>query len=135
MNTELSVLAWGCILGIVHIWAAVRVKTRQYGSKWNVGARDEALAPAEPIVGRLARALGGVGPVALPPVGPLALVGVLNPTLALTFVPAGHCPPSFARPLTTPYMRRASPFAWEALRRSRFSRRVTVRPPSSSSLP
>lgn len=56
MNTELTVLAWGCILGIVHIWAAVRVKTRQYGSKWNVSARDEPLAPPEPIVGRLARA-------------------------------------------------------------------------------
>jgi len=56
MNTELSVLAWGCVLGIVHIWAAVRVKTRQYGSKWNVGARDETLDPPQPIVGRLARA-------------------------------------------------------------------------------
>ena len=56
MTTELAVLAWGCILGIVHIWAAVRVKTRQYGTKWNVGARDEALDPPQPIVGRLARA-------------------------------------------------------------------------------
>lgn len=56
MNTELAVLAWGCVLAIVHIWAAVRVKTRQYGTKWNVGARDEALDPPQPIVGRLARA-------------------------------------------------------------------------------
>jgi uncharacterized MAPEG superfamily protein len=56
MNTELAVLAWGCVLGIVHIWAAVRVKTRQYGTKWNVGARDEPLPPPEPVVGRLARA-------------------------------------------------------------------------------
>jgi uncharacterized MAPEG superfamily protein len=56
MNTELVVLAWGCILALVHIFAAVRVKTRQYGTKWNMGARDEALPPPEPIVGRLARA-------------------------------------------------------------------------------
>ena len=56
MRPELSVLAWGCVLGLVHIFAAVRVKTRQYGTKWNMGARDEALPPPEPIVGRLARA-------------------------------------------------------------------------------
>jgi uncharacterized MAPEG superfamily protein len=56
MTTELVVLAWGCVLAIVHIFAAVRVKTRQYGTKWNMGARDETLPPAEPLVGRLARA-------------------------------------------------------------------------------
>ena len=56
MTTELTVLAWGCVLALVHIFAAVRVKTRQYGTKWNVGARDEALPPPDPLVGRLARA-------------------------------------------------------------------------------
>jgi uncharacterized MAPEG superfamily protein len=56
MTIELSVLAWGCLLGIVHIFVAVRFKTRQYGSKWNMGARDEDLPPPQPIVGRLARA-------------------------------------------------------------------------------
>ena len=56
MTTELNVLAWGCILALVHIFAAVRVKTRQYGTKWNTGARDEQLPPPQPIVGRLARA-------------------------------------------------------------------------------
>jgi uncharacterized MAPEG superfamily protein len=56
MNAELTVLAWGCLLGIAHIFIAVRFKTRQYGSKWNMGARDEALDPPQPIVGRLARA-------------------------------------------------------------------------------
>jgi uncharacterized MAPEG superfamily protein len=56
MNTELTVLAWGCVLALVHLFAAVRVKTRQYGTKWNVGARDEELPPPQPIVGRLARA-------------------------------------------------------------------------------
>jgi uncharacterized MAPEG superfamily protein len=56
MTIELTVLAWGCVLALVHIFAAVRVKTRQYGTKWNMGARDETLPPPEPIVGRLARA-------------------------------------------------------------------------------
>ena len=56
MPIELKILAWGCVLALVHIFAAVRVKTRQYGSKWNTGARDEALPPPQPIVGRLARA-------------------------------------------------------------------------------
>ena len=56
MTIELTILAWGCILGILHILIAVRFKTRQYGTKWNMGARDEDLPPPTPIVGRLARA-------------------------------------------------------------------------------
>ncbi|WP_106639868.1 MAPEG family protein [Allosphingosinicella vermicomposti] len=56
MTTELTVLAWGCVLAIVHIFAAIRVKTRQYGTAWNMGARDEDLPPPQPIVGRLERA-------------------------------------------------------------------------------
>ena len=56
MRTEILVLAWGCILALVHIFATVRFKTRQYGTKWNMGARDEELPPPQPIVGRLARA-------------------------------------------------------------------------------
>lgn len=56
MTTELSVLAWGCLLAIVHIFAAVRAKTAQYGTKWNMSARDEELPPLYPLAGRLARA-------------------------------------------------------------------------------
>ena len=56
MPIELKILAWGCLLGLVHIFAAIRVKTWQYGRKWNTSARDEALPPPEAIVGRLARA-------------------------------------------------------------------------------
>ncbi|HEV7661354.1 MAG TPA: MAPEG family protein [Allosphingosinicella sp.] len=56
MTTELTVLTWGCILAFVHILAAAQVKTRQYGTKWNMGARDEELPPPRPIVGRLTRA-------------------------------------------------------------------------------
>ncbi len=56
MPIELTLLAWGCVLALVHIFAAVQVKTRQYGAKWNRGARDETLPPPLPLVGRLARA-------------------------------------------------------------------------------
>lgn len=56
MNTELFVLACGCVLGLIHIFAAGRAKTRQYGAAWNMGARDEDLPRPEPAVGRLIRA-------------------------------------------------------------------------------
>ena len=56
LSTELVVLAWGCILGLLHILAAAQVKTRQYGTRWNIGARDEELPPLSPLGGRLARA-------------------------------------------------------------------------------
>ena len=56
MTTELMILAWGCVLALVHIFATAQARTRQYGTKWNIGARDEALPPALPLVGRLERA-------------------------------------------------------------------------------
>lgn len=56
MTTELTVLAWGCILGLVHIFAAGNAKTKQYGAKWNMGPRDGELPPPAPVVGRLMRA-------------------------------------------------------------------------------
>lgn len=56
MAVELKIAAFGALLLLVHIFAAVRLKTRQYGTKWNVGARDEALPPLNPVAGRLARA-------------------------------------------------------------------------------
>ena len=56
MTTELTVLAWGCVLALVHVFAAIRAKTRQYGTRWNMGARDEDLPPLSPVAGRLARA-------------------------------------------------------------------------------
>ena len=56
LPAELVVLTWGCILAFVHILVAAQAKTRQYGTKWNISARDEELPPPQPIVGRLARA-------------------------------------------------------------------------------
>ena len=56
MTTELTVLAWGCVLALVHVFAAIRAKTRQYGTKWNMSARDGEVPPLNPVAGRLARA-------------------------------------------------------------------------------
>ena len=56
MTTELAVLAWGCLLAIVHLWLPIRAKTAQYGIKWNMGPRDEAQPPPSPMAGRLERA-------------------------------------------------------------------------------
>ena len=56
METELWVLGWGSVLALVHVFAAVRLKTRQYGVKWNLGARDEFLPPLQPVAARLDRA-------------------------------------------------------------------------------
>ena len=37
----------------MHIFAAVHLKTRQYGVTWNMGARDDAVPPLNPLAGRL----------------------------------------------------------------------------------
>ena len=56
MTIELASLAWACLLAIVHIWLPISAKTRQYGMKWNMSARDEAQAPPSAMAGRLERA-------------------------------------------------------------------------------
>jgi len=56
MPVELTILGLAAILLLVHIMAAIRVKTQQYGTAWNMGARDEALPPLNPVAARLERA-------------------------------------------------------------------------------
>ncbi|HEY1606292.1 MAG TPA: MAPEG family protein [Allosphingosinicella sp.] len=56
MTIELAILAWGCVLALLHVLLTAQVRTRQYGAKWNMGARDEELPPPRPVVGRLERA-------------------------------------------------------------------------------
>jgi len=56
MRAELLVLALGAVLLLAHVLLAGRYRTRQYGTKWNMGARDEELPPLNAIAGRLARA-------------------------------------------------------------------------------
>jgi len=56
MTTELTLLAWTIVLALVYIIAFDVVRTRQYGLKWNTGARDDAMPKLLPIADRLGRA-------------------------------------------------------------------------------
>ena len=84
MPTELRILAFGALLLLVHIFIATRFKTAQYGRKWNVGARDEALPPPTPVTGRLVRAQANFEETF--PIAIVALLGVVvaNRTSHLT---------------------------------------------------
>lgn len=75
MPVELMILAWSMILLLVHIFAAAHVKTKQYGTQWNMGARDENLPPMNPLAGRLARAQANF--METLPIAIVALVGVV----------------------------------------------------------
>jgi uncharacterized MAPEG superfamily protein len=75
MAVDLRIAALGALLLLVHIFAAVHLKTKQYGRAWNVGARDEALPPLNPVAGRLARAQANFQETF--PIAILALLGVL----------------------------------------------------------
>ena len=84
MAVELRILALGALLLLVHIFTATRFKTAQYGRKWNVGARDEALPPPTPVTGRTMRAQANFEETF--PMAIVALIGVVlaNRTSALT---------------------------------------------------
>lgn len=75
MPVELKILALGAVLLFIHIFIATRFKTAQYGRKWNVGARDEALPPASPVTGRLMRAQANFEETF--PIAIIALLGVV----------------------------------------------------------
>lgn len=75
MAVELKIAAFGALLLLVHVFAAVHLKTKQYGRKWNVGARDDALPPLDPVAGRLARAQANF--LETFPIAILALLGVV----------------------------------------------------------
>lgn len=75
MPVELTIIAWGMILLLVHIFAAAHVKTKQYGAKWNMGARDESLPPLNPLAGRLTRAQANF--METLPIAIVALIGVV----------------------------------------------------------
>jgi uncharacterized MAPEG superfamily protein len=57
MTTELLMLALSVVLGFVHIIVSATATTSQYGSKWNLSARDDEMPPLRGIAGRLQRAL------------------------------------------------------------------------------
>lgn len=75
MPVELQILAWGMVLLLVHIFAAAHVKTKQYGPRWNMGARDEKLPPLHPLAGRLVRAQANFAETL--PIAIVALIGVV----------------------------------------------------------
>ena len=75
MPVELRIAALGSLLLLIHIFTAVRFKTRQYGTEWNVGARDESLPPLNPVAGRLARAQANF--LETFPIAVVALLGVV----------------------------------------------------------
>ena len=56
MRPELSLLGATLILALVQILLTAHLRTRQYGSKWNAGPRDEAMPPLNPLAGRMLRA-------------------------------------------------------------------------------
>ena len=75
MAVELKILALGALLLVIHIFTATRFKTAQYGRKWNVGARDEALPPPSPMTGRTMRAQANFEETF--PIAIIALIGVV----------------------------------------------------------
>ena len=77
MPIELKILALGALLSFVHIFTAIRFKTAQYGRKWNVGARDEALAAPNPMTGRTIRAQANFAETF-----PIAIIGLLGVVIA-----------------------------------------------------
>jgi uncharacterized MAPEG superfamily protein len=56
MAIELRLLGYTLVLAILYIMAAAHARTKQYGTQWNMGARDENLPPMNPVAGRLTRA-------------------------------------------------------------------------------
>ena len=75
MQSELTILAWAAVLLLVHIFAAVILKTQQYSADWNTGARDEAMPPLDPVPARLERARDNF--LETLPIAMIALVGVV----------------------------------------------------------
>lgn len=75
MPTEVTILAWAAILLFVHVFAAVHLKTRQYGTKWNLGPRDEAVPALNPMAARLQRAQANY--LETLPIAIIALLGVV----------------------------------------------------------
>ena len=56
LSSEITVLLLSTLLLLAHIMLAIRFKTKQYGTDWNMGARDEDLPPLNDIAARLERA-------------------------------------------------------------------------------
>jgi uncharacterized MAPEG superfamily protein len=79
LHTEYTILAWGCVLALVHIFAASTVRTAQYGTAWNAGNRESDPGTPTPLIGRLMRAQGNffeTFPLVIAAVGLLGLTDI-----------------------------------------------------------
>jgi uncharacterized MAPEG superfamily protein len=56
MTTELRMLTWSALLGLVHIVLAATAAGLQYGAAWSIGPRDIPRPPLTGVAGRLCRA-------------------------------------------------------------------------------
>lgn len=56
MSTELTMLALGVLLGIVHVFVPAWVRSLKAGPAWSAGARDEKAPPLGKVGERLFRA-------------------------------------------------------------------------------
>jgi len=75
MAIEIRILVYAALLLLIHIFAEAHFKTSQYGTKWNMGARDEDLPPLNPVAARLGRARGNY--METLPIAIIALLGVV----------------------------------------------------------
>ncbi|MBJ6983758.1 MAPEG family protein [Luteimonas sp. MC1750] len=55
MGTELQMLAWAIVLGLVHLMLDAGIKTSERGLAWNASARDGEAKPLGPVAGRVNR--------------------------------------------------------------------------------
>ena len=53
---EIRMLAWAVVLGLIQLFAAAALMTRQRGMQWNASARDGVPTPLTGVAGRLERA-------------------------------------------------------------------------------
>jgi uncharacterized MAPEG superfamily protein len=56
MTTELTILAWTLVLALVQIMLPGMLRTKETGTEYNVGPRDEPGPPKRHITGRMQRA-------------------------------------------------------------------------------
>ena len=86
MHIEMLVLAWGCVLALVHIFATAFALTGQYGSAWNAGPRDAEMPAPKPVAGRLKRAQANffeTFPLVIAAVAMLGIAGVHTHSTAI----------------------------------------------------
>jgi uncharacterized MAPEG superfamily protein len=58
MTTEIQILGWSVVLGLVYVAVAASLVTAQRGLKWNAGNRDDEMKPVTGVAARATRASG-----------------------------------------------------------------------------